>query len=196
MHAQIEEFLHNVVNQEGLVQHRGGLRVVELGSAVLPGQPASARAILGGLGAYLGVDWRAGPGVDVVGLAHEVPLGTPDVVACCQVLEHDPHWRLTVDAAVRALLAPRGDGQARGGWLLLTWAGPGYPPHELAVAPAGEDDEPAGTYYQPLSLGEVARQVVDACGTDPVTIRSRYERGTLDALLLARVGPRLHQGTS
>lgn len=185
MHAEIIDFLNRAVHDSGLGSTRGR-RVIELGSYILPGQQ-SVRDVLGDAAeSYVGVDWRAGPGVDVVAIAHEAPdLGGADVVACCQALEHDPHWRMTIDRAVRELLRGRHDT----GYLFLTWAGPGYPEHELETAPATEDGEPAGTYYRPLSLAEVAGALTASVTTrrGALDLGMRYARGTLDALLWARV---------
>lgn len=186
MHAEIIHFLQMARIESGLGSARGR-RVIEFGSYVLPGQ-RSTREILGTDAlSYVGVDWRAGPGVDVVALAHEAPdLGGASVVACCQVLEHDPHWRLTIERMVSE--AARGRG-LDGAWLFLTWAGPGYPEHELEVAPAGEDGEPAGTYYRPLALSEVAGALVASATSRGLGIQlsAVYARGTLDALVWARL---------
>lgn len=170
MHAEIIAFLRTARCEAGL-SSLSGLRVVELGAYVINGSP---REVFTGAASYVGVDWRPGPGVDVVALAHEAPVEEADVVVCCQMLEHDPHWRLTVEKACSLL--------RRGGWLFLTWAGPGYTPHELETAPPWEG---AGAYYGNLSTEEVAAVVREVAPTAEVV--TRYERGTLDALLWARV---------
>lgn len=170
MHAEIIAFLRAARREAGL-SSLSGLRVVELGAYVINGSP---REVFTGAASYVGVDWRPGPGVDVVALAHEAPVEEADVVVCCQMLEHDPHWRLTVEKACALL--------RRGGWLFLTWAGPGYTPHELETAPPWAG---AGAYYGNLSTEEVASVVRGVAPTAEVV--TRYERGTLDALLWARV---------
>ena len=67
---------------------------------------------------YVGLDWRPGPGVDVVSLAHEYRPGRHfDTVISTEMLEHDPHWRESVQRMVE-LVKP-------GGWLIITCAAPG-----------------------------------------------------------------------
>jgi hypothetical protein len=71
---------------------------------------------------YISIDLMPGNGVDVVADgAHYVPPFTPDVIVCCEVLEHA---RCPVDIICQAarLLSP-------GGWLLLTAATPDRSPH-------------------------------------------------------------------
>ncbi len=72
---------------------------------------------------YTGVDKNAGPLVDLVSLAHEVtfPGETFDVVASASMLEHDPHWELSILRMVD-LLKPDG-------LLALTWGGALNGPH-------------------------------------------------------------------
>jgi SAM-dependent methyltransferase len=53
-------------------------------------------------GPYVGLDMRAGPGVDVLGLGGALPFATGafDVVVCTEVLEHDRRpWRTIAEAA-------------------------------------------------------------------------------------------------
>ena len=72
---------------------------------------------------YTGLDCRPGPGVDVVGLAHEYRDADGfDVVISAQMLEHDPHWRESVANMARLV--------RRGGALMLTWAGANWPEHD------------------------------------------------------------------
>jgi len=91
---------------------------------------------------YVGLDWRPGPGVDVVSLVHEYQPGRMfDTVISTEMLEHDPHWRESV-ARMIELVKP-------GGWLIITCAAPGRGEHELACAP-----EPA--YYREIGGSELA----------------------------------------
>lgn len=168
MHGEILSFLHRARRDAGIPQDLRNLRVVELGSFDMNGSP---REVFTGAGSWTGVDWRPGPGVDVVSLAHEVQIDRADLVLCCQMLEHDPHWEKTVEKAASLI---RG-----GGWAILTWAGPGYTPHELETAPPVEGA--TAPYYRNLSVDEVAtviRRVLPQA-----EIRTSYDRGTLDALL-------------
>ena len=65
---------------------------------------------------YTGVDVVAGPNVDVVSFAHNLPYppGYFDVVISTEALEHDPYWFKTIHKAIE-LLRP-------GGMLLCTCA--------------------------------------------------------------------------
>jgi len=57
---------------------------------------------------HVGVDWRLGPNVDVVSLAHEVDFDDlADVILSASMLEHDPYWELSLSNMVR-LLRPDG----------------------------------------------------------------------------------------
>ena len=50
---------------------------------------------------YVGLDWRPGPGVDVVSLVHEYKPGRHfDTVISTEMLEHDPHWRESVQRMI------------------------------------------------------------------------------------------------
>lgn len=140
---------------------------------------------------WTGVDWRDGPGVFVVGLAHEVvtsryigKLLVPvdvDVVLSISALEHDPHWALTVAAAV-ALVRP-------GGLVAVTCAGPGWEEHE-------RDCAPGGPYYRNVDCEEVASTIRLAAVARCLrvsAIRSWYEERTCAphwprTCVLARIG--------
>ncbi len=133
-------FLRGVRSRYPLVFR--GPAVVEFGAYIING---SVRELFEAE-EYVGVDWRPGPGVDVVSLAHEY-AGEPghfDVAIATQMLEHDPYWRETV-ARMTELVKP-------GGAMILTWAGPGWRAHELATAPEQG-------YYRNLSLAEVREEI-------------------------------------
>lgn len=112
-------------------------RVLDCGSLDMNG---SAREHFAG--EITGIDWRPGPGVDVVSLIHEYrekPDGHFDAIACCECAEHDPYWRQSLGRMMN-LLRP-------GGNLIVTFAGPGREAHCLEASPLDN-------YYKPLSLGE------------------------------------------
>jgi SAM-dependent methyltransferase len=100
-------------------QFRQGCRVLDVGSYNINGSTREDFTE----GEYIGVDWREGPGVDVVALAHELefPDGHFDVVLSTETLEHDFYWRETL-AAMYRLLRP-------GGLFLLTVASFNFPVH-------------------------------------------------------------------
>lgn len=100
---------------------------------------------------YVGVDWRDGPGVDHVSLFHDIPwVEEFDVLLSCNAFEHDPHWRRSIGAGMRALKP--------GGEIIFCAAGPGYPTHELPAAPAID-------YYQNIDPEEF-RKHLSGCGAD------------------------------
>jgi len=115
------------------------LRVAELGSYVMHGH--DPRVLFPG-SEYVGVDARQGPGVDVVGIAHEWSRWAPpvDCVLSLQALEHDPHWTETLEGAVCLL--------RRGGLLVVTCAGPGWVTHDTDASP-----EPG--WYRNVSAEEI-----------------------------------------
>lgn len=88
---------------------------------------------------YVGIDWRDGPNVDHVSLAHEVDLPPFDTIVSASMLEHDPYWDKSIERMVE-LLKP-------GGLLALTWGAAGNPHHCAAEAPDGE--------FHPLKAGLV-----------------------------------------
>jgi SAM-dependent methyltransferase len=98
--------------------------VLEVGSQDVNGSP---RAVIAPLGpsSYVGVDFAAGPGVDVVGDAGDlVALFSRDrfdVVVSTEMLEHARDWRGAV-RSMKRVLKP-------GGLLIVTTRGPGFPYH-------------------------------------------------------------------
>jgi hypothetical protein len=80
---------------------------------------------------YTGVDWRAGKGVDIVSLTHELklPVACFDAVVSASMLEHDPYWKQSLFKMAELM---RGDGI-----MVLSWGAALNNPHELAVAPDG-----------------------------------------------------------
>jgi SAM-dependent methyltransferase len=118
----MRDLVHSFIGQVigGRPQFGTGCKVLEIGRYNING---TARDHFHGCD-YVGVDWRPGPCVDVVGMAHEVefPDGQFDVVLSVESLEHDFYWRQTL-AAMYRLLRP-------GGLFLLTVASFDFPPHE------------------------------------------------------------------
>lgn len=137
MHETVRRWLRGLFGEHPALFH--GARVLECGSLILPNNSTAA-----GFFAdcdYTGLDATPGPGVDVVGLAHEYEPAEPfDVVLSTSMLEHDPHWRRSVTHMID-LLKP-------GGALLLTFPAPGWPAHEVACSPDGH-------YYRNLEAGDV-----------------------------------------
>ena len=85
-------------------EYFSGKRVLDIGSLDING---NNRYLFGGCD-YIGLDVVPGPNVDVVSIAHEYkPSALFDVVLSTNSLEHDLHWRRTLDAML-AFLKPSG----------------------------------------------------------------------------------------
>ncbi len=77
---------------------------------------------------YIGVDWRNGPSVDVVELAHEVKFDfRAKAILSASMLEHDPYWEKSLDNMINHL---RSDGI-----FVLTWGAAKNVKHRLDEAP-------------------------------------------------------------
>lgn len=96
-----------------------GVRVYEIGSRNVNG---SARVAFPHASVYYGIDLAPGLDVDAVadGLDHMPPF-VPDVVVCCEVLEHAPHAESLCHRAFEVL--------SEGGIFIATTAGPMREPH-------------------------------------------------------------------
>lgn len=139
-------------------------RVVELGSYDING---SVRPLFGDV-AYVGVDVREGPGVDVVADAATFkPDQPPDTVISCEVLEHV--------AQAADVIANAYDMLAPGGLLLLTGAMNPRPPHSLVDGGAVRP----GEYYKNADPGELLRWLEPFVD---VEIEAHPDRGDLYAI--------------
>jgi hypothetical protein len=100
---------------------------------------------------YVGLDVSPGPGVDVVASgADYVPDARPDVIVCCEVLEH------TEEAP--AICRRSIDNLAPGGVLLLTMAGTGRAPHSAIDG----CDLREGEFYRNVSAADLQEWLADA----------------------------------
>jgi SAM-dependent methyltransferase len=92
----------------------GPNRIVEFGSRNHNG---SVRPFFTGWITYIGVDLRGGTMVDLISAAKDVPFAPEsfDVVVSSSMFEHDPEWRLSLNAMLRCLDPT--------GILILTWGG-------------------------------------------------------------------------
>ena len=81
---------------------------------------------------YTGIDWIAGPCVDLVSLAHEVPFGreTFDIVLSASMLEHDPFWYASLTKMVDVL--------KKDGLFAISWGAIRNPIHNIETAPDGK----------------------------------------------------------
>lgn len=81
---------------------------------------------------YTGIDWRAGPCVDLVCLAHEVPFGPEsiDTVVSASMLEHDPYWEKSL-SKMAGVMKPDG-------FMGISWGSALNLAHYLETAPDGK----------------------------------------------------------
>jgi SAM-dependent methyltransferase len=164
MHPEARAFV------AALAPGQAATRVVELGARDFNG---SVRDLFPGAAAYTGVDLLPGAGVDVVADASEwrPPPGqpAPDLVLCCEVLEHTRAASAVVRNA-HALLAP-------GGRLVVTAASTGRPAHSAL------DGGPlrAGEYYRNVDRRDLAGWLLGA-GFALETLEFHPSRGDVYAL--------------
>ena len=171
MHGQVMSFLKAELQRSP--QHAlPGVRVLELGSRDINGSP---RSCFPAPAYYLGIDCHSGPGVDVVGVVHEI-LNSRScepfvVVVSTEMLEHDPFWTQTLCASV-SLLKP-------GGLFLLSCASRKRGAHHL-------EDSPVPGHYQglnPEDLLPVLHRLALWESLDGWTAR-----GDLDTFICGKVG--------
>lgn len=159
MHREIWDWLRQTRHEHPALFSGG--RVLECGASIVN---YTARGLFP-LSEYVGIDVHPGAGVDVVTLVHDYEAESPfDVVVSTQMLEHDPYWRESVAAMVKALKP--------GGALLLTYASPNCPRH-------GDDDSPTAGYFG----GRTAADVTDIIGPHFDSIEAT-EKG-IDVFILA-----------
>jgi SAM-dependent methyltransferase len=88
-------------------------KVLEVGSLDING---SIRSVFKDAKTYIGIDPIAGAGVDKVMWSYDIPKvfkeGEFDCVICCETLEHDPNFWVTVNN-IRWVLK-------KGGWLIIS----------------------------------------------------------------------------
>lgn len=124
MHPAVMDYVALVLRRHP--SHRDG-PVVELGSYNMNG---GVRALFAPRAAYVGVDVRPGPGVDVVSPAHLTPARAGQgyaVAVSTEMLEHDPFWCESVGRMVSLV--------RDGGLVIITAAAPGRGPHGLDFSP-------------------------------------------------------------
>lgn len=183
----VRSFLERVYTE--VVFAGGERRVLELGSRASRDDHDARSLIRVDGGTWTGVDWREGPGVDLVGvvdlLAKDGKLPTDnDLVLSISTLEHDPRWPATIRAAVASV--------RNGGAIALCCAGPGSPATELECSPPGADaSTPAGTHYAGISLAALVANVCAVAnrdGRDVLSVEGWYARDARLSAIIARIG--------
>jgi hypothetical protein len=95
---------------------------------------------------YVGVDWRPGPGVDVVCFAHDMDFDRGfDAVISSSMLEHDRHWERSISKMVEYV--------SYNGVLILSWGAALNPPHCHGAADDGQ--------FHPLPVYKVFKLLDD-----------------------------------
>lgn len=135
MHQEVMDWLRMIRGERPEIFH--GSNVIEFGSLNINGTPR----VLFTECDYVGVDWRDGPDVDVVCLAHKyTDWRLFDVGISTEMLEHDPYWADSVSNMVSFL--------RQGGDMLLTFGGEHRAEHEV-------DTSPKEGYYNGLPAWKV-----------------------------------------
>ncbi len=133
--------------------------VLEVGSYNVNG---SVRPLFAGAASYVGLDSRAGPGVDVVSDIRNYHGGPFDIVVCCETLEHDADPGAMIEV-MRYRLAP-------GGLLILTCAASERAPHGVMGGAVGNE---AYTRITPAAMKRWLH------GMDILTLEHHKDRGDL-----------------
>ena len=149
-HQSQRDFLHTL--KSSLPQFFADSKVLEIGSLDING---SIRDFYTNCD-YVGIDIGEGKGVDVVceGQKYNAPSNSFDQVISCEVMEHNPHWRQTLENMIR-LCRP-------GGLVVMTCASTGRPEHGTTRTTI--DDSPltnaAGwDYYKNLTAEDFSSSI-------------------------------------
>lgn len=138
MHVEAAEFLRAQSKQVKW----DGATVFEVGAYNVNGRARDF--VPKGWTSWVGFDLMSGPDVDVVGDAIELlpKQGTCNVLVSTEVLEHCEAWAVLVQKMCESV--------RRGGYLLLTCAGPGRPEHSASGGELRSDE-----HYRNVSAFEV-----------------------------------------
>jgi SAM-dependent methyltransferase len=160
MHREAYEYV------QGWVKGRMFRYVVEFGSLDING---SVRGLFN-CARYHGIDLQDGPGVDEIADAalwrHPGNNGWPDVVVCCEVLEHAPNVEGIVFNAYQNLRP--------GGLFLVTCAADPRRPH--SAVDGGQIRE--GEHYANVSPGEL-ETIAEMVGFAVQDVQHHTDRGDL-----------------
>lgn len=144
MHDELERFLSSPT--VSAMPWRDA-RVIEIGAQDVNG--ATRRTVPDGWQEWTGIDLVAGPGVDYVGDAATVLTDlamrhqTFDIAVATEVFEHTAQWPSIVKGMIDVLRPV--------GFLLVTCAAPGRPPHGAS----GDPQPSEGEHYANVSLANV-----------------------------------------
>lgn len=142
MHKEAYEAIRTAIAGIDLID----LRVVEIGSYDVNGSP---RPLFAGCAEYVGVDLRAGRGVDVVCDAVDYGGTDFDIVITAEVLEHVKN-PADIIAAAWCALKP-------GGLLVITAASAPRQPHDIDGYPLTDDRE----WYKNITVKAMEKLLAD-----------------------------------
>lgn len=134
MHNQVMQFA--TIVRELAPKYFDSQAVLDFGSLNING---SIRSLFTN-STFTGVDWRSGPDVDIVSLAHEYNGERVGVVICTEMLEHDPYWEQSLINMVHHL--------QKDGMLLISCANDNRPAHCVETAPVNN-------YYRGINSSEI-----------------------------------------
>jgi SAM-dependent methyltransferase len=117
MHQSVIDWVAAVASQLDCA----GLKILEVGSYDVNG---SVRPLFRGAESYTGIDFRSGPGVDIVMNAHALHFADEsyDIVISTEMLEHDDEFWVSMKEMGRVL--------RKGGILIITARGNGFMLHD------------------------------------------------------------------
>lgn len=138
MHTEVFDFFKSVKIK--YPQFFNSKKILEVGSLNING---SVRQLFTDCH-YTGIDLEKGPGVDVISKGHEyVHPNMFDAVISSEMLEHDCHWKESLDVMYKNIKP--------GGIMIFTCAGPDRAEHGTKRTTPG--DSPFTTdYYRNISI--------------------------------------------
>lgn len=145
MHREVRLFVQGVASR--FPEHFTETKVLEFGARNINGD---VRDLFAPSCEITGVDCVNGPNVDHVCLCHDFHSTTLyDVVFCTEMLEHDPHWRSTLESMYRLTKG--------GGLVFLTCATEGRSEHGTTDRPyhIGTAEGPDPRYYRNLTERDI-----------------------------------------
>lgn len=140
MHPEVSNFIESVKQKHPT--YFKDQKVLEVGSLNING---TIRSLFKDCN-YLGIDIGEGPGVDMVIPIHELSWPfTFDVVVSTEMLEHDIHWKSSLESMYNNL--------KHGGLLILTCAGPARQEHGTTRTTPG-DSPFTNEYYRNIDIDD------------------------------------------
>ena len=160
MHSEVLNLLTELRSK--YPKHFDSSKVIEFGSRDMNGSP---RSYVTAPKEYLGIDFRSGKGVDIVGICHEFKSKENhyDMVVSTEMLEHDPYWKNTLQHACRLLRS--------GGLIVVTCGAPSRQEHN-------QKDSPIPGYYENRSAEDIEDCLTKECNWSELSVK--YQRDKLD----------------